>query len=132
MAEKKNQLKNEITLERDGITRVYYRGPQTAEGIMALSEQGDLFTEQLQERGDPVLILVDVGELGPFGQPEIQAWRRLMATRSFERMAIIHLNPALQVVLHFLVKATNSKEKLEVFEDEAAAIDWLREITKDR
>ena len=119
--------KNEVTMGRDGIMRLYYRGPQTAEGIKALGEESDAIAEDLQERGEPVAILVDVGELGSFGQPEIQAWRRLMATRSFERMAIVHLNPALQVVLHFLVKMSNRKEKVEAFEDEAKAIDWLRE-----
>lgn len=124
--------KNEVTLERDGIMRMYYRGPQTVEGIKALGEKADEFAEQLQERGDPVLILVDVGELGPFGQPEIQAWRRLMATRSFERMAIVRLSSALQVVLHFLVKMSNRKDKVEAFDDEAKAIDWLREVTRNR
>lgn len=119
--------RNETTLERDGVMRIYYRGPQTAEGIKALGEESDGIAEALQERGESVIILVDVADLGPFGQPEIAAWRRLMATRSFERMAIVHLNPALQVVLHFLVKISNRKDKVEAFDDEAKAIDWLQE-----
>ncbi|MEX2043460.1 MAG: STAS/SEC14 domain-containing protein [Patescibacteria group bacterium] len=128
----KSLKQNEITLERDGIMRMYYRGPQTAEGIRALGEKGDEFAEQLQEKGEPVVIMVDVGELGTFGQPEIQAWRRLMATRDYERMAIVRLNPALQVVMHFLVKMSNRKDKVEAFEDESEAVDWLREATTNR
>lgn len=130
--EQKQPGKNEVTMGRDGIMRLYYRGPQTAEGIKALGEESDTIAEELQERGEPVVILIDVGELGSFGQPEIQAWRRLMATRAFERMAIVHLNPALQVVLHFLVKMSNRKEKVEAFEDEAKAIDWLRQAMTGR
>lgn len=127
MADKgKKPMKNEATLERDGILRMYYRGPQTAEGIVALSEQADAFAEQVQERGDAMLILVDLGDLGTFGQPELQAWRRLMATRAYERMAIVRLNPALRVVLHFLVKMANRQDQVEVFEDEASALQWLR------
>ncbi len=127
MADKgKKPMKNEATLERDGILRMYYRGPQTAEGIVALSEQADAFAEQVQERGDAMLILVDLGDLGTFGQPELRAWRRLMATRAYERMAIVRLNPALRVVLHFLVKMANRQDQVEVFEDEASALQWLR------
>lgn len=129
---KKPPLKNEIRVDRDGIMRMYYRGPQTAEGIKALGEQGDELSEQLREKGESIVILVDVGELGTFGQPELKAWRRLMATRDYERMAIVRLNPALQVVLHFLVKMANRKDKIETFDDEAEAIDWLREAMTGR
>ncbi|HEY8108780.1 MAG TPA: STAS/SEC14 domain-containing protein [Patescibacteria group bacterium] len=119
--------KNEVTMGRDGIMRMYYRGKQTAEGIVKLSEQSDEFAEQLREQGEPVMILVDVGELGAFGEPEVQAWRRLMATRDFKRMAIVHMNPTLRVVLHFMVKMANRQDRIEVFEDESRAIEWLRE-----
>ncbi|MEX1113537.1 MAG: STAS/SEC14 domain-containing protein [Patescibacteria group bacterium] len=119
--------KNEVTLGRDGIIRMYYRGRQTAEGIRALSEEGDTLVEQLQEKGSPILIMVDLGDLGAFGESELAAWRRLMATRTYDRMAIIRLNPALRVVLHFMVKMANRQDRVEAFEDEASALKWLNE-----
>jgi stage II sporulation SpoAA-like protein len=125
MSDKRTAPDNEVTLE-GGIMRMYYRGPQTADAIMTLGNQADTYAEQLREKGEPVLTLVDVGELGTFGEPEVQAWRRLMATRSFERMAIIKMNPALRVVLHFMVKMANREDEVEVFEDEAKAMEWLR------
>ncbi len=119
--------KNEVTLERDGIIRMYYRGRQTAEGIKALSEEGDTLVERLQEKGNPILIMVDLGDLGAFGEPELAAWRRLMATRTYDRMAIVRLNPALRVILHFMVKMANRQDRVEAFEDEASALKWLNE-----
>lgn len=118
---------NHVELDKAaGIIRNNYRGDQNYQTVMAVGEQTIELAEQLKQDQRPVLILVDVTQIGRTGGGTQQASREIFTRLKYDRIAVFGGNAYMAATLK-AVTAVLKLGNIRHIKTEPQALKWLNE-----
>lgn len=107
-----------------GFVQQKYTGDQTADSVSKGMENIKKCAAKKLEKNQPLLILIDITELGRTDSASHSAGIKGIKSMDFERAAVYGPLQA-QVLVNTLVLVAGKKNRMRAFSDRSDAVKWL-------
>ena len=113
-----------VTLDTDGVITCVMRGHITEALVKKSMAQTALFVHQVQAKGHNVLLLIDASKVKT-QTSGARSQSKLLAQMGIEKIAVCGPNPALSLVVQYLIRSGGMAKYAQVFRTHASAKRWL-------
>lgn len=120
---------NTVRIDGNGFIHNVYSGDQTVEGISGIMNQAGPMTEQLRQSGKPILVLVDLNDVGHETAATRKAVMEGMKSAAMpDRVAIFGKSPIARYSTNFVAYLSGKANITRFFKTEVEAVAFLKEF----
>lgn len=116
---------NQVRLNSDDLIEVVYRGDQTYETVTAANKTGKMLADRLRRRGAPVLVLVNLGQVGKNDVNARRATAEALKKFEYDRIAVFGASAIIEKTAGLIVRAVRKEKKIRIFPSRQLAVAWL-------
>jgi hypothetical protein len=95
---------NLVRLNHDDLIEIVFRGDQTNETVLTVSRAGKMLADRLRRQGAPVLVLVNLEEVGNSDVYARRAVAKSLKEFSYDRIAVYGASTFIENSSDFVIK----------------------------
>lgn len=118
---------NKVFINDQGLLEIHVVGDQTYDTVMQMGQEMKRLIAELESQHKPVLVLDDVTRMERTNTGARQAVNHIARTFSYKKAAMVGSSaPLMRYGTMLLLQAIGMGQKIKYFDDQQAAIDWLK------